>query len=244
MGMKSRLKKERRASSHQDDSHSASKEQSSAYTPPKTIFRFFKEKEHAEALCKGDVWLTTLQTCREYDDPLQGDAKEATHTYDGGTSVLHGDGSDLDFVTKAARLGIRVSPDSKDIQISGGFHSFSIPNAYVLCTTQEFNPSKLSDTFGNYCVEISEPKEFFELVSAKLHHTVSLKHGYMGPVTYDKRDHMVHEALPAPIGFVKPKDIYSEQKEFRFLWLPADKRDIKPLLLSCPEVAKLCRIIS
>lgn len=244
MGMKSRLKKERRASCHQNDLHSASKEQTSDYAPPKTIFRFFKEKEHAEALCRGDIWLTTLQTCREYDDPLQGDAKEATHTYDGGTGVLHGDGEDHDFVTKAARLGIRVCPGAKNIQISGGFHSFSIDNAYVLCTTQEFNPSKLSETFGNYCVEISEPKEFFKLVSDRLNHIVPLKNGYMGPVTYDKRDHMVHEALPAPIGFVKPKDIYSDQKEFRFLWLPAEIRDIKPFLLSCPAVAKLCRIIS
>ncbi|HFK5650932.1 hypothetical protein [Enterobacter ludwigii] len=244
MGMKSRLKKERRASYHQGDLHSVSKEQTSDYVPPKNIFRFFQDKEHAEALCKGDVWLTTLQRCREYDDPLQGDAKEATHTYNGGTAVLHGDGTDHDFVTKAARLGIRVCPGAKNIQISGGFHSFSIDNAYVLCTTQEFNPSKLSATFGNYCVEISEPKEFFELVSAKLHHTVPIKHGYMGPVTYDKRDHMVHEPLPGPVGFVKPKDIYSEQKEFRFLWLTADRRDIQPFLLSCPEVAKLCRIIS
>ncbi|HDR2373376.1 TPA: hypothetical protein QCH88_000519 [Enterobacter asburiae] len=244
MGMKSRLKKERRASCHQDDLHSASKEQTSAYTPPKTIFRFFKEKEHAEALCNGDVWLSTLQTCREYEDPLQGDPKEATHTYNGGSTVLHGDGTEEDFVTKAARLGIRVHPGAKDITLIGGFHSFSIPDAYVLCMTQEFDPSKLSDTFGNYCVEISDPKQFFEVISTKLHTIIPLKDGYMGPITYDTRDHSVHEAMPGIIGFVKPKDTYSEQKEFRFLWQTYDKRAIKPFLLSCPEAAAFCRIIT
>lgn len=82
MGRKSREKKER----HIKDR-----------AIPLKVYRFFKEKSHAEALCNGDVWLSTIETCRRYEDPLQGDPDEAIQTYNSG--FISGGSDDSRFVS-------------------------------------------------------------------------------------------------------------------------------------------------
>ena len=63
MGRKSREKKER----HIKDR-----------AIPLKVYRFFKEKSHAEALCNGDVWLSTIETCRRYEVILPANSGHAT----------------------------------------------------------------------------------------------------------------------------------------------------------------------
>ncbi|MFM5027301.1 hypothetical protein ACEUBM_19995 [Aeromonas caviae] len=115
-----------------------------------------------------------------------------------------------------------------------------MPDAFVLCTTKEFKPEKLSETFGNYCVKISNPVEFFKRTSIELNKHLEVREGGMGLVKYNDRIYTGLEKPPGPIGFVKPNDQYSPQKEFRMLWLPKENFVIKPFLLKCPDVADLC----
>ncbi|MFM5027402.1 hypothetical protein ACEUBM_20605, partial [Aeromonas caviae] len=70
------------------------------------IYRFFPEQWQADALCQGNVWISTLEACRAYEDPLQGDSEEATHTYKSGHIV--GSSSDAAFVEMAARSGTGI----------------------------------------------------------------------------------------------------------------------------------------
>ncbi|MCP6036931.1 hypothetical protein NL368_26675, partial [Klebsiella pneumoniae] len=151
MGRKSREKKER----HIKDRAS-----------PLKVYRFFKEKSHAEALCNGDVWLSTIETCRRYEDPLQGDPNEAIQTYSSG--FISGGSDDSRFVSAAAHAGIHIGPGCSGITIQNCRSFNKMPDAFVLCTTLEFQPENLNDTFGNYCVEISNVEEFFGLITKKL----------------------------------------------------------------------------
>lgn len=241
MGRKSRLKKERKEA-HVREKKSKSAKIIHPEDFDKPVYRFFKEKSHAEALCNGKVWLSTLQTCRSYEDPLQGDPGEAKHTY--SVANISGGGSDASFVQMCSRLGIHVGAGSSNIRINRAISVMTIEDAFLLCTTKKYNPSKLNDTFGHFCVQISKPKEFFDRVSEELYKIFPLKNGAMGPVIYDKRDLTGLEKTPGPIGFVKPKDIYAEQKEFRFLWEIKEQQIIKPFELNCPSVASLCKMIS
>jgi hypothetical protein len=52
-----------------------------------SIYRFFSEEYQANALAQGEVWLSTLETCRAYEDPAQGDLEEAHETYNSGHAV-------------------------------------------------------------------------------------------------------------------------------------------------------------
>lgn len=242
MGKKSRLKKERRVLNSGVFSQDTLKKLVTfdGYNEP--IYRFFPEEWQAESLCKGNVWMSTLETCRQYEDPLQGDPEEATHTYNSGH--IFGGSDDPAFVEMAARSGVYIGPGCSGITISSCKNIQRISDAYVLCTTKEFSPQNLSNTFGNYCVKISNPTEFFKLISIALHKKRKIREGSMGLVQYKDRDYTGLQPPPGPIGFVKPSDKYSPQKEFRLLWIPEDFESINPFLLECPEVSELCSQIA
>ena len=46
------------------------------YSNTRKIFRFFSEKSHAIDFMDGKIRLSTLSTCRSYEDSLQGDSGE------------------------------------------------------------------------------------------------------------------------------------------------------------------------
>ena len=188
------------------------------------------------------MWISTLETCRKYEDPLQGDPGEATQTYKSGNIV--GDSSDSGFVEMASRSGIHVGGGCSNITISGCENVQRLPDAYVMCCTKEFSPEKLSDTFGNYCVRISNPKEFFKRVSVELNKESQIREAGMGLVKYKEREFTGLQPIPGPIGFVKPRDQYAPQKEFRQLWVPKNHQNIEPFLLTCSNVRELCVLIA
>lgn len=241
MGRKSRLKKDMKALQAEILRLGLNKSGVQISESNFSVYRFFKEESHADALCRGDVWISTLNECRKYEDPLQGDPEEAVHTYTSG--FISGNGSDKDVVTTASRLGIFIGEGATNITIGGGIHVSTIHDAFVLCTTREFSPKKLSNTFGNYCVEILSPREFFCEVTASLREIVQLKQSRMGAVIYRNREYSRLEAPPGPLGFVKPHDKYAPQKEIRFLWEYEGEEEIAPLLIKCPNVARYCKRI-
>lgn len=239
MGRKSRLKKERRAKKIEETmQNEVFKKLFTLDKYDQPIYRFFSEKWQADALCEGKIWVSTLEECRKYECPLQGDPDEATEIYKSGHIV--GGGGDPEFVEMAARSGVSIGGGASNITISDCTNIKRLPDAYVLCTTSVFNPSALSETFGNYCVKISNPIEFFKRVSLALNEVCTIKEGAVGLVQYKERHYTGLDNRPGPIGFVKPKEKYSPQNEFRFLWLPEAHGEIQPFLLECLEVSELC----
>jgi len=242
MGRKSRLKRERkklRALGLVDESIKNLVLLSEHHS---SVYRFFPKKSQADALTSGKVWISTLERCRAYEDPEQGDPEEAHEVYNSGHAV--GGSDNPEFVEVARRSGIHIGPGCNNITLSNCTNVTSLPNAYVLCTTTQFSPDNLSETFGKHCVEIADPKKFFIAVSKRLESVVSYREAAAGPVIYRDRSYTGLERPPGPIGFVKPKDKYSKQKEYRFLWIPDTLKGIKPFLLDCPEIKGLCRKIA
>ncbi|MFA0147465.1 hypothetical protein [Vibrio lentus] len=235
MGKKSRLKRERKLSNEKND-FMKKLYTIDRYNQP--IYRFFPEKWQAEALCSGRIWVSTLEACRGYEDPLQGDAEEATQTYHSGE--ISGGSDDKDFVEMAYRSGISIGPGCSQISIGNAQSTTKLPDAYVLCTTKDYSPDDLSETFGKYCVRISNPAEFFKLASVALNNHSAISDGAMGLVQYKDRSYKGMESPPGPIGFVKPCDKYAPQKEFRMLWIPKESKALTPFLLNCTDVSSLC----
>ena len=243
MGKKSRLKKERR----ELETHGLAKRSSMTLIlldeHNESIYRFFSEEYQANALAQGEVWLSTLETCRAHEDPAQGDPEEAHETYNSGNAV--GGSDDPNFVERARRSGIHIGPGCRNITVSDCSNRVSLPDTYVLCTTVEFSPEKLSETFGKYCVEITNPRAFFLGVSKQLEDHASIKEAAAGKVIYKDRKYTGLESPPGPIGFVKPPDVYSSQNEFRFLWVPERNASrLTPFLLKCPELSSICKRIA
>jgi hypothetical protein len=242
MGRKSRLKRERRELKQHGLSEVSSKTLLLIGEHNQSVYRFFQEEWEADALARGEVWLSTLETCRAYEDPEQGDPEEAHETYNSGHAV--GGSDDPDFVEVARRSGIHIGPGCSDITLSNNTRKTVLPDAYVLCTTNELSPDKLSETFGRYCVEITNPKDFFIRVSTILEKSTPIKEAVAGKVIYKDRHYTGMESPPGPICFVKPRDLYATQREFRLLWVPENAKGLTPFLVKCPDVAHLCKRIA
>nr|WP_306287585.1 hypothetical protein [Pseudoalteromonas sp. WY3] len=131
MGKKSRLKKERKKASF---TQKLFKKLVfiDGYNNP--VYRFFPEKWQAESLCQGNVWISTLETCRKYEDPLQGDLGEATQTYKSGHIV--GGSGDPAFVEMASRSGIHIG-ECAQILILVGLPTYSDYLTRTLCAAQK-----------------------------------------------------------------------------------------------------------
>jgi len=208
----------------------------------KSVYRYFKEEWQADSLVRGEVWLSTLETCRAYENPAQGDPEEAHETYNSGHAV--GGSDNHFFVEVARRSGIHIGPGCSNITINNITRKTVLPDAYVICTTTEYSSDKLSETFGRYCVEIAKPKQFFIAISEGIEMLVPIKEAAAGKVIYKDRFYTGMESPPGPIGFVKPLDIYATQKEFRILWIPKNRNGLTPFLLKCPQVCHLCKRIA
>src|SRR6476620_9237059 len=114
MGRKSREKRERRV--HAAEFLPADSDAFSAAPTPDVVYRFFDEPQYAEALVNGYVWLSTLETCRSYEDPARGDRGEGTLAYRSG--YIRGDGTDPSVQEVGRRAGIRIDSTSKNIILS------------------------------------------------------------------------------------------------------------------------------
>jgi len=206
------------------------------------VYRFFNDSSHADALADGKVWLSTLETCRRYEDPKQGDPEEGSVTNNSGYAV--GDSGDNNFDAIAARSGIHIGPGCSNITLSNNIAIHRLPDAIVLCTTELFDPDGLSETFGRYCVAISDPARLFAQITEQLQEVHNVAQAVYGRVIYRDRYYTGLEKPPGPIGFVKPPDKYQDQHEVRFLWTLSGQEDLQPFLLEVPEATTLCRRVA
>lgn len=211
-----------------------------------SVYRFFDKEEFADKFCEGLFRISTLEACRGYENPEQGDKEEGAwrHTIN---SVQISKASEVD-TSSLLYAGVRVDPSATNVVIRNVSGGRRIENAYLLCTTKVFNPDIFSDSFGKYCVEISNAQCFTHIVTKAIHkHHSKLQwvRGEFGDVTYIEERHGVDFEKPnGHIGFLKPKDPYITQKEFRFLWeLSEPYLDIEPLNLNIPDISKFCKRI-
>lgn len=144
----------------------------------------------------------------------------------------------------AKRFGIHIDQGCSNITLDNCTRIHRLPDAFVLCTTEQFNPENLSGTFGNYCVEINQPQKFFKLVTENLIKHHSVRESAFGRVIYSERRFTGLQNPPGPIGFVKPPDMYGSQHEFRFLWTTVTNTRLTTFELHVPGSELLCRRIA
>lgn len=251
MGRASRKKKERKESQRDLNSSNMvnqygylySKNYSVAFPENKIerTFRFFDLEEYAESFLKGTMRISTLSCCRKFEDPLQGDAGEAVHTH--SISRMVGGGNDLGFMRGMQSAGFYVDPDARNVTISDVDVVHKIPDAFLLCTTENYNPNELAKTFGKYCVEIFDPISFHKVVTEELSKITVLSESVFGRVKYKNRISFNADEAPGILGFVKPSK-YAPQSEVRHLWIPSgDTTLLEPFLINVPAAAQYCRRI-
>jgi len=75
-------------------------------TIPTVVYRFFQKEWQATAFLSGNVWISTIKKCREYEDSERGDKEEAHEIIKSG--YLQGDSNDLNFVKNSKTMGVEI----------------------------------------------------------------------------------------------------------------------------------------
>jgi hypothetical protein len=209
---------------------------------PSVLYRFFEEEKHANALVKGEVWISTLDVCRNYEQQGRGDSSEGELTYNSG--YIRGDGDNPALRETARRSGIGLGEGVRNITISNNTHYQRLPDAWVLCATEDYQLEGIKG-IGRHCVRINNPVEFFRRLTAALHIACGIREAVLGRIRYSVRAYRSLEPEPGPIGFVKPPDTYAHQKEVRMFWTPRNHQErLEPTLLKAQAIAKLCTRIA
>lgn len=212
---------------------------------PARLFRRFDRPEHADALAKGVIWISTLNHCRQNAF----DRLEGTRTYHTGVLTSHDDGENGRLAWAAELMGFRGVDSSRDahVRIADCTIVEAIPDAHVLCMSQHASREAAEEQLGpGYYVEIDDPETFVNMVTAAYFRRLyspgdRLPMTYFGSVRYAHREFFGRQAAPGPVGFVNPVDFEAEN-EVRVLWTPkGSTENLTSLLLPVPEVAHLCR---
>ena len=208
------------------------------------LYRFFREQWEAECLLNGKVWISTLQKCREFECPQQGDPYEGSITYQQGLLIIENRVVTEDDYLTALHAGIGIpSPGTfmsgKNI-IAGNSRSSTIPNSYLLCTTN--NPNDLQDQSSEwkYGVEINlkQSKLFEFLTNALIRSGIPIVSKHHAWANYDSgRIYYDYRQKPQNIAFLKP-DLHRKQAEYRFFWLSLPNHNYPKhgILIDCPEI--------
>jgi hypothetical protein len=203
----------------------------------KRVYRFFKLPEHADALMKGCVWITTLEACRRYENRYQGDPEEGYEHYEQGGAVTNTP-EEPHFAEIAKRIRLIVGDGTT---LRGNRSLLKLTDAFVLCFTERFDPATFEKTIEHkHCVAISDCAKFFDTVTNRMQQVFILTQAVCSPIIYKERAYEGMQDPPGPLGFVKPPDPYQAQQEVRMLWIVKNAGSYKPFLLNAPDVAALC----
>jgi hypothetical protein len=206
---------------------------------PKKVYRFFKEKSHAEDFIKGNVRLSTFKACRNYENEEQGDKFEASRV-----NVIKNIQGPYDSVIKSGFSNTNGTPINlgKDARIENLTIQEVIRDGYLFCTTLDYNPQLMEKDFGKYCVEISDPENFLKLIADKMRTLKKMYQIGMCNILYTTHEYANQNVPDFLVPFYK-LERYKQQKEYRFLFMPEDNFNLAPFNLYVPEIVKLCKVI-
>lgn len=200
------------------------------------LYRFFSSQDHADALAAGQVRLTTLGECRrkERDDPGR-DSEEGVVRYDSGSFAgeinephVRARLKNLSFIT--ATIGFISAENISLVREM---------EAYVLCMTYSLRSDGGKGKYGTHGVAVKAARHFFEAVSAALQESVPIRYSRMGRIWYGSNHHSGSRSAPTLNGFLKTPNFEGEM-EYRMIWMPEGRQEIKPFGLDVPRVAQWC----
>lgn len=200
----------------------------------KVVYRYMDDEKFLDMFCEGKIRISTLETCRNYENQEQGDKDEGKETF----IVSHMTDKDPNFHKKAEKLSMSF-PSCSNVTITDCRSEVKLPDGFLLCTTARRDDKKFARDFGKYCVKINDVDKFYELINNELSKNFELCWGDHKRVTYREQHYKDDELPPGKIGFVK-RQKYSWQEEYRFLWLPKYFAHCQIVDIDIPTIKDLC----
>ena len=218
------------------------------YAVPDTIglprvFRYFEKREEAEALCEGQVWLTTIERCRNHEKINARDEMEGKRLYTPG--LIAGSSDDPANSQRAQRAGLGGMNFTNSIILLGTVEQRS-PDAYIFCSTVRHDANAM-EGLGDFCVEIQQPCEFANQLLGAVHSEFPrIDRADFQLVVYKLPSFAWDDPEPGGLMFTKDPDEFAHEQEARILFRPTDEVPLvglQPRLFHVPAAARLCRLL-
>lgn len=216
------------------------------------LYRFFEEKWQAESLLNGKIWISTLEKCRQFECPQQGDKDEGTSTYHQVSLVIHNRIITVMDHIILDHLGIGGFPPPGTFyhgrfEATNNRRTNKIPNGLILCTTNNQKSIQEQSINWNYGVKFTcSPKKIYQLISNALNKQgIPIENGKHGWADYNtERKYFSPLEQPTDLAFLKPKH-QALQSEYRFFWeckYPFTYPE-HGILIDCPEIKRYVKEI-
>lgn len=215
----------------------------------KPLNRFFKNKEQALAFLDGDVWISTLQKCREFEDPQQGDIDEGSSTFHQEFLTIKNRIITEEDIAIANLVGVRLPAAGSfydgEIVLENNLGKTLIKNGFLLCTTNDPVSLQAQSPEWEYGIEINmNPDDFFRyLTMSLLIKKIPISKGRHDWADYDTaRIYRDYTQKLENLAFLKP-NIHKKQSEYRFFWETRNHFEYPPngILIKCPQVKPFLR---
>lgn len=216
------------------------------------VYKYLRKERLLEFKENGSILVNTLYNLRKAEDERIRDELEGHHKIRIRTSKHHVRFSGKEFRNMIPGIKVNKEQEEKivvDIE-NGAQFNMQIANAFVFCTSLKLDDS-LCHKFGyNAYYKITEPFNFASILFEKINQVVTLKGFKLGAVKYADKPITITRSNKGQIlnnpedrywtaCFTKPRR-FSGEREFRMAFVPEFAREIKPILLTCPELRRCC----
>lgn len=202
------------------------------------VYRFCNDEALAKGMEAGAVPLSTIAYIKGLENGAATDRRELEYSSDVYSATLQ---PGTPQAAVAAQFGIKVAGNGS-VGIENIRFEAHYPNAFILCTTLDFDGMFKDGRFGKFCVEIPDPEKYYSAITRHLEAHASVNSGTAMAVNYAERDGKNFEGTVSEIGFTKPTR-FSPENEFRFLWTSTDESKIERKIWEIPETIGLCKRI-
>ncbi|ALM89624.1 hypothetical protein AOR13_572 [Alteromonas stellipolaris LMG 21856] len=137
-----------------------------------------------------------------------------------------------------------LEDDLKSVKNLSYSSSVNAADCYVLCFSTSCDTDVLKELEGsNSCVRIHDIKGFIETLTLAINHKVLIKRVNWMPVVYKSREeHWDGKNLGMNPAFIKGPE-FSGQHEFRVVWTPKYKKELKPIFIADYKLGKYCTLV-
>lgn len=215
-------------------------------------YKYLRKEHLLDFKANGVILVNTLHSLREVEDERIRDELEGHHRIriSSDKQPVRLSGKEFHRMIPVLRMN-REQEEKIAVDIENGAQfNMQIANAFLFCTSLKLNDS-LYRRFGyDACYKITNPFDFASILYEEINRVVTIKGYKLDRVRYVDKPIIITKSNKGQIlsgpedqywtaCFTKPKR-FREEREFRMAFVPEFAREIKPIIVTCPELRRYC----
>jgi hypothetical protein len=216
------------------------------------IYKYLKKEHLLKFKANGSIRISTLYNLREVEHEPIRDELEGHHKIKISSNKQSVRFSGKEFHKMIPVLEINKQQEEKiSVVIENGTQfDMQIANAFLFCTSLRLDHSLFTRFGYDAYYKITNPFDFATILYEKLNQVVTIGCFKLDAVKYVDKPITITSRNKGRIlsdredqywnaCFAKPRR-FSEEREFRMAFVPEFAREIKPIILTCPELREFC----